>query len=98
MYSITKSWANIIKLADFGMVQGRDGAGGLDCSGPFYRYLAYMKESEPPNFAWTIVAPPAGRRCTILGEGIFNRNYAEFSTGVDSGFRAPVHAGLANGS
>ena len=43
-----------------------------------------MKEREPLNFAWSDVAPPVGRRWTILGGGIFNRNYAEFSTGVDT--------------
>src|ERR1051325_4213517 len=43
-----------------------------------------MKEREPLNFASTTRAPPVGRRCAILGGGIFNRNYGEFSTGVDS--------------
>jgi hypothetical protein len=28
-------------------------------------------------------APPVGRGCAILGGGIFDRNYGEFSTGVD---------------
>src|SRR5690348_17542935 len=43
-----------------------------------------MKEREPLNFASTTRAPPVGRRCAILGGGIFNRNYGEFSTGVDT--------------
>jgi hypothetical protein len=33
--------------------------------------------------ASTIWAPPVGRRWTILGGGIFNRNYGDFSTGID---------------
>ena len=28
-------------------------------------------------------APPVGRQRTILGGGIFDRNYGDFSTGVD---------------
>src|SRR5579863_5530116 len=42
-----------------------------------------MKEREPLNLASTSRAPPVGRPWTILGGGIFNRNYAEISTGVD---------------
>jgi hypothetical protein len=33
--------------------------------------------------ALTTRAPPVGRRSTILGGGIFDWNYGEFSTGVD---------------
>ena len=52
---------------------------GLDCSGPFYKHLTYMKEREPLNFAWTNVAPPAGRRGPSW--------VVEFSTGTMGSFR-----------
>jgi hypothetical protein len=55
----------------------------LDCSGPFYR-LTFMKEREPMINASTTRVPPVGRGCAILGGGIFDRNYGEFSTGVDN--------------
>jgi hypothetical protein len=42
-----------------------------------------MKEREPMINALTTRAPPVGRRSTILGGGSFDRNYGEFSTGVD---------------
>jgi enterochelin esterase-like enzyme len=43
-----------------------------------------MKEREPLNLASTSRAPPVGRPWTVLGGGIFNRNYGEISTGVDT--------------
>ena len=55
----------------------------LDGSGLFYG-LTVMKEREPMINALTTRAPPVGRRSTILGGGIFDRNYGEFSTGVDT--------------
>jgi hypothetical protein len=36
------------------------------------------------NIAPTTRAPPVGRPWTVLGGGIFNRYYGEFSTGVDT--------------
>lgn len=54
----------------------------LDCSGPFYG-LTVMKERVPMINASTTRVPPVGRRWTILGGGIFDRNYGEVSAGVD---------------
>jgi len=56
-----------------------------------------MKEREPLNFASTTRAPPVGRRCAILGGGIFNRNYGEFSTGVDSPQEQCAESRISNG-